>query len=404
VEKEHHDRTIHALPFRDEEKPVPLRSKNWRAPALIAALAVLLVGGYLLIHFLSASSPVQEAPAPSTTSHRDREGPRVFLPSTQEGEEVPHAVAMEQKAEENAPDKMGDRADSTAKEGYSRQDILSHLDSGRKHEQEGRDALAFAAYQEALRLDPASEEAGSAVERVRRKIADDQFRRHLSAGFTAYHKGEHALAKTEFRKAEAIRPGAPEVQEALALADGAVKLKDLEVLKGKAAAAEEAEEWEKALDLYLAALRIDGKLQFALEGRERALERMTLKKRLDFYLQKPEVLESEDYLQKAAQLIVQAEHVEPGGPRHREAVQKLQALVREAQTEIPVTLISDTFTEVSVFKVGKLGTFDERELFLRPGTYTVVGVRDGYRDVRQEIVVKTGDSGHRITILCREKI
>jgi tetratricopeptide (TPR) repeat protein len=282
--------------------------------------------------------------------------------------------------------------------------ILSHLTSGRKHEEEGRDALAFAAYQEALRLAPGSEEARTSAERVRRKIADDQFRNHMSAGFTAYHKGDYALAKAEFQKAEAFQPGAPEAKEALALADGAIKLRDLEALRGKAAEAEEAEEWERALDLYLAALRIDGTLQFALEGRERAMERMTLKKRLDFYLQKPGVLESEDYLQKAEHLIVQAENVEPGGPRHREALQKVQELVREAQTEIPVTLISDAFTEVSVFKVGRLGTFDERELFLRPGKYTVVGVRNGYRDVRQEIMVKAGDSGHRITILCREKI
>lgn len=392
MEKEHHDRTIHALPFRNEAKPVRPRRKAWGVPALVAALAVLLAGGSLLIGFLSARSPAPETPAPPALPKKDHERVQAIPADTLGPEKDGHRTSSDQRIEADIA------------EADPEQTVLSHLSTGRKHEREGLDALAFAAYQEALRLDPASEEAGSAVERVRRKIADDQFRQHLSAGYTAYHKDDYALAKTEFQKAEDFRPGAPEVQEALALADGAIKLKNLEVLKGKAAEAEAAEEWKKALDLYLAALRIDGTLQFALEGRERALERMALKKRLDFYLQKPEVLESEDYLQKAEHLIVQAENVEPSGPRHREAVQKLQELVRKAQTEIRVTLISDTFTEVSVFKVGKLGTFDEHELSLRPGKYTVVGVRNGYRDVRQEIVVKAGDSGHRITILCREKI
>jgi hypothetical protein len=45
-----------------------------------------------------------------------------------------------------------------------------------------------------------------------------------------------------------------------------------------------------------------------------------------------------------------------------------------------------------------------RELKLRPGTYTVVGNRDGYQDVRQKIVVKPGRQPLRITVECRVKI
>jgi hypothetical protein len=44
------------------------------------------------------------------------------------------------------------------------------------------------------------------------------------------------------------------------------------------------------------------------------------------------------------------------------------------------------------------------ELELRPGTYTVVGTRDGYQDVRQKIVVKPGPQSLRITIKCKVKV
>ena len=404
MEKDHHDRTIHALPFRNEKEPVRSERKAWLAPALIAALAVLLAGGWVLVHVLSQPSPVEEALAPPTVSGTDRERRQGVPPAAQGGGEVSHVASPEQKTEENVADQKGVSADSDGKEEISRTEGNRYLTLGREHEREGRDALAFGAYQEALRSDPASEEARSAAERVRKKIAGDQFQRHMSEGFTAYHKGDYALARDEFKKAEAFRPGSPEADEALALAEGAIKIKDLETLKREAVSAEATEAWEKALDLYLAALRIDGALQFALEGKERALERMTLKKRLSFYLEKPDVLESDDYLEKAIQLLGQAQQVEPIGPRHREEVQRLRQLIQEAQTRIPVSLLSDSFTEVSVFKVGKLGTFEKLELFLRPGKYTVLGSRNGYKDVRKEILVKAGESEHRITIMCQEKI
>jgi len=41
-------------------------------------------------------------------------------------------------------------------------------------------------------------------------------------------------------------------------------------------------------------------------------------------------------------------------------------------------------TDVSIYKVGKLGNFTETELTLRPGIYVAVGSRPGYRDVRLE--------------------
>ena len=73
---------------------------------------------------------------------------------------------------------------------------------------------------------------------------------------------------------------------------------------------------------------------------------------------------------------------------------------------VPVTVIieSDNLTQVAVYKVGKLGRFTQHELKLRPGTYTVVGARDGYKDVRREILVKPGQPSLRVTVECRIKI
>jgi len=65
---------------------------------------------------------------------------------------------------------------------------------------------------------------------------------------------------------------------------------------------------------------------------------------------------------------------------------------------------SDDLSKVAVYKVGKLGKFNTRELSLRPGTYTVVGSRKGYQDVRLKITVKPGQKSLRISIICNIKV
>ncbi len=64
----------------------------------------------------------------------------------------------------------------------------------------------------------------------------------------------------------------------------------------------------------------------------------------------------------------------------------------------------DQLTEVVVYKVGRLGTFERRDLDLRPGSYTVVGSRRGYRDVRRQLVIQPGVAPEPVAIRCQERI
>ena len=53
-------------------------------------------------------------------------------------------------------------------------------------------------------------------------------------------------------------------------------------------------------------------------------------------------------------------------------------------------LTSDELTTVTLYRVGALGAFASHDVELRPGTYTAIGSRDGYRDVRQTFTVRPG--------------
>ena len=92
------------------------------------------------------------------------------------------------------------------------------------------------------------------------------------------------------------------------------------------------------------------------------------------------------------------------GSRLRAEADKLEVLVRTAKTPVCITIASDSLTDIAVYRVGKLGRFNARELSLRPGTYTVVGSRDGFRDERLELVVKPGPEPIRVTVICKEKV
>ena len=69
-----------------------------------------------------------------------------------------------------------------------------------------------------------------------------------------------------------------------------------------------------------------------------------------------------------------------------------------------VALRSDSQTDVIVYRVGRLGAFEARELELVPGRYTVVGTRTGYRDVRREFVIEPGKAPEPVLVRCEEPI
>jgi hypothetical protein len=82
----------------------------------------------------------------------------------------------------------------------------------------------------------------------------------------------------------------------------------------------------------------------------------------------------------------------------------VRELLRLAETPIRVALASDNATDVQVYRVGKLGLFEHRDLELMPGRYTVVGTRAGYRDVRKELNLLPGTTPPPLTIRCEERI
>jgi tetratricopeptide (TPR) repeat protein len=263
---------------------------------------------------------------------------------------------------------------------------------------------AQAGFQEALRLDPQSREARAGLQRVKSRMAEEEFRRWMAEGLAALNAGDAATAQARFLKARALRPDAAEVKEALAQAEGRLRSARIEALRRKASAGEQREDWADALAAYEEALALEPNLQFALQGKEHASALAGLERRMAFFVGQPEALGSDTQLDQAVRLLQDIQAAPPAGPRFAAEAEKLKALVQTAKTPVRITIESDHLTDVSVYRVGKLGRFGARDLSLRPGTYILVGSRDGYRDERLELVVKPGPEPIRVTLVCRVKV
>ncbi len=79
-------------------------------------------------------------------------------------------------------------------------------------------------------------------------------------------------------------------------------------------------------------------------------------------------------------------------------------LSRRHRPSLPVRLVSDGLTDVSVLRVGRLGVFKEKTLQLRPGSYVVVGTRKGYRDTRVILEVAAGRPAEPVRVRCEETL
>ena len=262
--------------------------------------------------------------------------------------------------------------DAGAQKGLKRAEtvetVMQLIRSGEQHETNNALSPARTDYSAALEIDADSEKARQGLSRINGLIKEEQFQQLMSVGLAAFHRNDYEVARTRLMKAKSLNPGSRDVANALFQVDQAIRLSRIDRLRLAAQTAERSEDWRSALKSYLAVLDIDKNLQFAVL------------------------------------LLTEAKTATPRGPILTAHIKKLEKMVELAQTPVKIAIESDNNTRVAVYKVGKFGRFSIHELELRPGTYTVVGTRDGYQDVRQKIVVKPGLQSLRITVKCRVKI
>jgi tetratricopeptide (TPR) repeat protein len=226
----------------------------------------------------------------------------------------------------------------------------------------------------------------------------------MSEGYAALERGRFGAAKAAFDRADRLRGGTGDVRDARAQLKLAQRSSNVSTLRERAEALERAEDFAGALAVYQQARALDPNLGFARDGEARNAQRVELLDTINGYNNNPDRLISDSVYDAAANALGQARALEQPGRALTTAMARLQALMTTSRTIVNVTLSSDNLTDILVYRVGKLGRFEERSLDLRPGRYTAVGSRNGYRDVRREFRVQPGGLDSPIDIRCEERI
>ncbi|HTW37857.1 MAG TPA: protein kinase [Steroidobacteraceae bacterium] len=337
-------------------------------------------------------------------------------------QEAPHALAVQLYAGEralaagNRPAAQRafelayriDPGDPSAEQGLQRARVLDGLmplvADGERAESVRDYPRAAQDYGQALALDPDSAKARAGLKRVELAWGGDSYADAVSAGFAALGAGRLDDARAAFLKAVRIHERGRDALEGMERVNAAVRLRGLAQLRSRAATLESEERWGEALEDYDAALRIDPSLAFAREGRARASARLDLTDRLEALVDDPQRLASPAARVDAVSLIREADAEPSSGAVVHSLAARLATLLPAYDKTVHLALISDNETEVQIQQIGSFGTFSRREIDLKPGTYTVIGTRAGYRAVRRDVTVVPGQDMQTISVRCEEPI
>ena len=285
-----------------------------------------------------------------------------------------------------------------------RDQVLELTASAGRAEEAREFETARTAYQAALRLDPAFSPAQSGLTHIQDILDNRAFKAAMSEALAAIDARRFDAAAQALDKAAAVDPQATAVADARERLRVARREAAIAALRQDAAGRAKAEDWQGAIQRYEKVLHIDERAGFAREGLARARQRARLNGQFDHYLDDPTRLYADDPLANAERLLGEVPAAPANEPKLAAKIEKLQSLVRAARQPLPVKLRSDGETEVLIYHVGRLGRFVDRQEELRPGTYTAVGSRPGYRDVRRVFTLRPGTPAPVVDIRCEETV
>lgn len=251
-------------------------------------------------------------------------------------------------------------------------------------------------------LDPATAGLRERAAKVADARATERRRATLSEGFGALERGDHDKAIAAFDRVLKANPADPDGLAGLQQAKQARLLAEIDRMREVAEQQESEDQWSVALATYDAILDIDPSLRFARDGKARIAARIALVESMQRFIDDPGLLSDDIEFTRAKEVLARADAHAAEGPLFQTQLDDLRTVVERGSVPVPLVIDSDNETEIMIQKVGAFGTFLRHELKLRPGRYVIVGSRDGYRDVRDEIILQADSEA--VEIRCTEPI
>ena len=260
------------------------------------------------------------------------------------------------------------------------------------------------AFTEAVTADPEHKIAAAALASSQQKITEQRFRGYMSDGFRALDENSFQRATQAFKQAGTVYQAHSAVAQALAQVETRRSQLWVRSRIAQATELEAQEKWQQAAEVYKQLLATDGTLTDIRIKQIPVEVRADLDKRIKKALSDPLALSAISQFRRGQKVLLDATGIRNKGPVLKQQIAELQKVLKASQTPIEVVLTSDSNTDVTLFRVAKLGAFDKTAVSLKPGRYIVAGTRMGFRDVRVEFTVTDQGFDQPISISCNEAI
>lgn len=283
-------------------------------------------------------------------------------------------------------------------------ELFALLEKGGNIEAANRLQDALLIYQQAKELDSFSPEAKIAYDRVNSRLTEQKFKQFIASAYRALKAKQYEDARSSFQQAQTLLPNSDEPKQGLSKIAQAIQQEKLTALRAEALHFEDNEEWNYAAESYQQILTLAPNSSFAKNGMQNAQQHFALLNKLDAYINDELRLSTSQVADEANKLLQEITQLDIPGDKITQRADRLKVMLVRASQPISITLESDNLTNIVVFKIAKFGKFESKQLQLKPGKYTLVGSRPGYRDIRKVLLV-TADMQEKVfTVRCEEQI
>jgi hypothetical protein len=282
--------------------------------------------------------------------------------------------------------------------------LLDAYSAAMRAETGGDLGVAKAGYAAALALDSGFAPAQAGMARVQQATRVQAFEATLAQAAAALAAGRVDAAEAQYQRAATLGGEDARVTEGRQrIAE--IRRSDLNARDlARGAELENQEQWKAALDHYQSVLARDDSLRFAVDGLARSTRRDELDRELQDYLERSDRLVAPAVRAAAHRALARGASTAVPNARLGSQLRELKARLDALEVKVPVEITSDSSTQVFVATLGELGVFVRREVELPPGQYTVIGRREGFRDVRRELTIMPGQRRVSVSIQCTERI
>ena len=279
-------------------------------------------------------------------------------------------------------------------------ELLSIMDEISIHISIGELNEASLKMKQAMELDQENQKLIKLQSSLQEMLENAAFNRYITEGYSFLDRDLFDNAIKSFESALALNPESKSAKTGLFETNVKYRNARVKNFYEHAKDMEKKENWSSAKESYEQILLIDDNNADAKIGRARIEQYISIEEQMDRYISKPERLSSRDVMIEVLKFESRLNNLMLG-PRMNEKFDKIKSLIEDLSMKYQIILFSDGKSEVSIKRAGSLGKFSEISIALRPGEYTFIAKRSGYKTVLKTILITNEES---LEIYCNEKI